>query len=187
MASTSDFKNGLVLKHKTSLWKIIEFLHVKPGKGPAFVRTKLKNLLTGQIVEETFRSGAKIETVQLKTKSFNYLYSSGRDYFFMDNDSYEQITLDEDVIKEIKYFLTDNVKVDILFDEKIPIEIKIPKNMNLKVTQCEPGIKGNSSQTSTKPATLETGLIIQVPLFIKEGELIKVNTDENKYIERVKN
>lgn len=186
MASTSDFKNGLVLKHKSSLWKIIEFLHVKPGKGPAFVRTKLKNLLSGQIVEETFRSGAKFDSVQLQTKSFNYLYSSGQDYFFMDNDSYEQITLNQEVIKDIKYFLIDNLKVDILFDGKNPLEIRIPKNMNLKVTQCDPGIKGNSSQTSTKPATLETGLVIQVPLFIKEGEIIKVNTDDNKYIERVK-
>ena len=186
MASTTDFKNGVILRRKDNLWKIVEFQHVKPGKGAAFVRTKLKNIKTGQVVEETFRSGEKVEIVRVEARSYNFLYNDGDDYCFMDNKTYEQISLSKIILEDIIDFLIENTTVDILFDGELPIEVRIPLHMNLLVTETEPGEKGNTAQGATKPAVLESGLIIQVPLFIKEGELIRVDTKDKKYIERAK-
>ena len=186
MASTTDFKNGVILRRKDSLWKIIEFQHVKPGKGAAFVRTKLKNITTGQVVDETFRAGEKVEIVRVETHSYNYSYNDGNDYYFMDNETFEQIFIAKEKLSDILDFLIENTVVDILFDGDIPLEVRIPMHMNFLVSKTEPGERGNTAQGATKPAVLETGLTIQVPLFIKEGEKIRIDTKEKKYIERAK-
>tara|TARA_Y100001968_G_scaffold318291_1_gene348314 strand:+ start:688 stop:1248 length:561 start_codon:yes stop_codon:yes gene_type:complete len=186
MASTSDFRNGLIINHKNNLWKIIEFLHVKPGKGGAFVRTKLKNVRTGQVVDETFRAGEKIETIRIEARNFNYLYNDGDLYYFMDNETFDQISLNIEKINDIKEFLIENTQTTIAFNGEDPIEVRIPQHMNLKVKQTDPGFKGDTAQGGTKPATLETGLIVQVPLFIEEGETVRIDTKDKRYIERVK-
>ena len=186
MASTSDFKNGLILRVKDGLWKIVEFQHVKPGKGAAFVRSKLKNISTGQVVENTFRAGEKVEVVRVESHSYNFSYSDGDDYYFMDNETYEQISLPKDSLSDIIDFLIENTSVDILFDGDTPLEVRIPQHMNFIVAKTEQGEKGNTATGATKPAELETGLIIHVPLFIKEGESIRIDTKEKKYIERTK-
>ena len=186
MASTADFRNGLIINHKNNLWKIVEFQHVKPGKGAAFVRTKLKNIKTGQVVDETFRAGEKVEIVRVETHSYNFSYNDANDYYFMHNETFDQISLEKETIVDILDFLIDNTTVDILFDDTLPLEVRIPLHMNFVISKTEPGEKGNTAQGGTKPAELETGLIIQVPLFIKEGDKIRVDTKEKKYIERVK-
>lgn len=187
MASTTDFKNGVILRRKENLWKIVEFQHVKPGKGAAFVRTKLKNIKTGQVVEETFRAGEKVEIVRVDVRNYNFMYNDGDDFYFMDNETYEQISLPKLTLEDINDFLIENTTVDILFDGDLPIEVRIPLHMNLSVIETEPGEKGNTAQGATKPAKLESGLIINVPLFIKEGDILRIDTREKKYIERVKN
>ncbi len=186
MASTSDFRNGLILNHKNNLWKIVEFLHVKPGKGGAFVRTKLKNVKTGQVVDETFRAGEKIETIRIEAREFNYLYNDGDLYYFMDNETFDQISLSKAQISDIKDFLIENTKTTIAFNGDEPIEVRIPQHMNIKIIQTDPGFKGDTAQGGTKPATLETGLVIQVPLFIQEGETVRIDTKDKRYIERIK-
>ncbi len=186
MADTSDFRNGLVIDHKGALWKIVEFLHVKPGKGPAFVRTKLKNVKTGQVVEETFRAGEKIQPIRLEARDFNYLYSDGDFYYFMDNETYEQTSLNKEQVSDVLDFLIENTPTTIAFNGVEPIEVRIPQHMNMKVAKTDPGERGNTAQGGTKPAELETGVIIQVPLFITEGEMIRIDTKERRYIERVK-
>jgi len=186
MANTSDFRNGLIIDHKNNLFKIVEFQHVKPGKGGAFVRTKLKNVKTGQVVDETFRAGEKITTVRIEAREYNYLYSNGDRYIFMDNETYEQIELDENVIEDVKLFLIENTKTVIAFNDEDPIEVRIPAHMNLKVVETDPGEKGNTAQGGTKPAKLETGLTVHVPLFVQIDDTIRVDTREKKYIERIK-
>ena len=187
MGNTSDFKNGLILNHKGSLWKIVEFLHVKPGKGSAFVRTKLKNIKNGQVVDETFRSGQKIETVRVEAKDYNYIYNDDTSYYFMDSETFEQISLNQNQINPNSLlFMIENTKVKILFDKEEAIEVRIPSHMNLKVIQTDPGFKGDTSQGGTKPAVLETGVVIQVPLFINEGDKVRIDTQEKRYIERSK-
>ena len=186
MSGTSDFRNGLIIEHKNNLFKIIEFQHVKPGKGGAFVRTKLKNIKTGQMIDETFRAGANIIIVRIEAREFNFLYSDGSTFFFMDNETYEQIELQESLIEDITPFLIENTKTVIAFDDETPIEVRIPPHINMEVIETDPGEKGNTAQGGTKPATLQTGLVIQVPLFIQIGEMIRVDTREKKYIERVK-
>ncbi len=186
MPSTTDFKNGLILRMKHNLWKIIDFQHVKPGKGAAFVRSKLKNIQTGQVIDNTFRSGEKVEIVRVESHSYNFSYSDGDDYYFMHNETYEQISIQKDKLSDIINFLIENTSVDILFDGQIPLEVRIPQHMNFVVSKTEQGDRGNTATGATKPAELETGLIIQVPLFIKEGEKIRIDTKEKKYIERTK-
>ena len=186
MASTADFKNGLIINHKNNLWKIVEFLHVKPGKGSAFVRSKLKNIRTGQVVEETFRAGEKIESVRVEARDYDYLYNDGSNYIFMDQETYEQINLSKDQVIDVLDFLLENTKATIAFNGDEPIEIRIPKHMNIEVLETDPGEKGNTAQGGTKPAILKTGISIQVPLFIQIGDIIRVDTKDRKYIERVK-
>ena len=186
MASTTDFKNGLILRMKDSLWKIVDFQHVKPGKGAAFVRSKLKNIQTGQVIDNTFRAGEKVEIVRVESHSYNFSYNDGNDYYFMDNKTYEQISLSKESLSEIIDFLIENTSVDILFDGDIPLEVRIPQHMNFIISKTEQGEKGNTATGATKPAELETGLIIHVPLFIKEGDKIRIDTRDKKYIERVK-
>ena len=186
MSSTSDFRNGLIIEHKNNLFKIVEFQHVKPGKGGAFVRTKLKNIKTGQMIDETFRSGANISIIRIEAREYNYLYSDGSTFFFMDNETYEQIELQETLIEDIAPFLIENTKTIIAFNDETPIEVRIPAHINMEVVETDPGEKGNTAQGGTKPATLQTGLLIQVPLFVQIGDKIRVDTREKKYIERVK-
>ena len=187
MANTSDFKNGLIFNHKGNLWKIIEFLHVKPGKGGAFVRSKLKNIKTGQVVDETFRAGEKIDVVRIEARDFNYLYNDGSLYYFMDNETFDQISLSKEQIgKENLDFLIENTTVTVAFNGDEPIEVRIPSHMNLKVTDTDPGEKGNTAQGGSKPATLESGVIINVPLFINKNDIVRIDTRDKRYIERVK-
>ena len=186
MADTSDFRNGLVIDYRSNLFKIVEFLHVKPGKGGAFVRTKLKNVKTGQVIEETFRSGEKISIIRLEAQSFNYLYKDNDMYHFMNNETFEQISMDFSSVGESSKFLIENTETTIVFHGESPIEIRIPAHINLKVVDTDPGEKGNTAQGGSKPAKLETGISIQVPLFIQIGDIIRVDTKEKKYIERTK-
>ena len=186
MADTSNFRNGLIINHKNALWKIIEFLHVKPGKGSAFVRTKLKNIKTGQVVDETFRAGEKIIEVRIEARDYNYLYKDGDNYIFMDNETFDQIQLSDKQTKDVNEFLIENTIVTIAFNNTEPIEVRIPQHMNLKVIETDPGEKGNTAQGGTKPAILETGLTVHVPLFVQINDTIRIDTRENKYIERVK-
>jgi len=186
MATTSDFRNGLILNHRKSLWKIVEFLHVKPGKGPAFVRTKIKNIKTGQLVDETFRAGQKIETVRIESKDYNYLYKDSDLYYFMDSETFEQITLNSQQIgQHIKDFLIENVATTIVFDKEDPIEVRLPSHLNVEIIKTDPGEKGNTAQGGTKPATISSGLSINVPLFIQEGDFVRVDTRDKRYLERV--
>ena len=186
MADTSDFKNGLVFKHKNNLVKITEFLHVKPGKGPAFVRTKLKNIKTGQVVDETFRSGEKIDIIRLEAQQFNYLYKDLDSYYFMNNETFEQIELSPEAIGESHNLLIENTETTIVFHGDNPIEIRLPVHMVYEVVDTDPGEKGNTAQGGSKPAKIETGLTLQVPLFVQIGDSVKVDTKERKYIERIK-
>ena len=186
MADTSDFRNGLVINHKNNLVKIVEFLHVKPGKGGAFVRTKLKNIKTGQVVDETFRSGEKIDIIRLEALQFNYLYKDSDDYYFMNNETFEQISLSKDVIGSASDFLIENTETTIVFHEESPIEIRLPVHMNYEIVDTDPGEKGNTAQGGTKPAKIVTGIVLQVPLFVQIGDTVRVDTREKRYIERIK-
>ncbi len=186
MANTSDFKNGLIIDHKNNLWKIVEFLHVKPGKGGAFVRSKLKNIRTGQVIEETFRAGEKIEVVRVVARNYTYLYNENENYVFMDQETYDQISLSKSQVEDILDFLLENTKTTIAFNGEEAIEVRIPQHMNLSITETDPGEKGNTAQGGSKPATLETGIIIQVPLFIQIGDIVRIDTKEKRYIERIK-
>jgi len=187
MANTSDFKNGLIIDHKSNLWKIVEFLHVKPGKGGAFVRSKLKNIRTGQVVDETFRAGEKIEVVRVEARNYTYLYNQNENYVFMDQETYDQINLSKSQVENVLDFLLENTKTTIAFNGEEAIEVRIPQHKNLSIKETDPGEKGNTAQGGSKPATLETGIIIQVPLFIQIGDIVRIDTKEKRYIERIKN
>ena len=187
MASTSDIKNGLSIKHNHDIYKIIEFLHVKPGKGPAFVRTKLKSLTNGKVLDNTFSAGHKIDTVRVETHTFQYLYAEGDDFHFMNAESFEQITLNKNVL-DSPDLLKEGEVVSVLFstEDNMALSIEMPASVVLRVASSEPGVKGNTATNATKPAILETGARINVPLFINEGDKIKVDTEKGSYIERVK-
>ena len=187
MATTSDFKNGLCIKHNNNLWKIESFQHVKPGKGPAFVRTKIRNLNTGRLLENTFTSGVKIEIIRIENRKYQFLYSEGEDYHLMNTDDYEQIMLGKNFIENVK-FLKDGENINVLFhaDKGMPLSASLPIHVILRIIHTEPGIKGNTATNTFKPATTETGANIQVPLFINEGDQVKIDTEKGIYIERVK-
>ncbi|MBD3231325.1 elongation factor P [Candidatus Dependentiae bacterium] len=185
MISTSDFKRGATkILWNNEPWVVVEFQHVKPGKGGAFVRTKLKNLITNRILEETFRSGEKFPEPDLERKKMQYLYADDL-YHFMDQDSYEQIEFDPKYIENIKKYLKEAEIYDVLFFKDKPITVEPPLFMELSVANTVPGVKGDTAQGGNKPAILETGLVVSVPLFINEGDKIKVDTRDDKYIERV--
>ena len=186
MASTADFRNGLVMEIDGQLWTIIYFQHVKPGKGPAFVRTKLKKVLTGAVVEKTFRSGEKVTTVRLERRPVSYSYSDGQLYHFMDQETFEMIPLSDDVIgaDQLQY-LKENMECEGLVHDGKVLSVELPQFVELEVTESDPGVKGDTAQGGTKPATLETGAVIQVPLFVEVGDVIKVDRTENKYLTRV--
>lgn len=186
MATTNDLKNGMVLKLDNNLWQVVEFQHVKPGKGPAFVRTKIKNVLSGKIVDKTFNAGVKVETATVDRRDMTYLYHDGQDYVFMDVDTYEQVNVSEDIVGNAKNFMLENQKVVVSFHEGQVLFIDLPASVVLEISYTEPGLQGDRSNAGTKPATLETGYEIQVPLFINQGEKVKVDTRTGDYISRVK-
>ena len=185
MYETSDFKKGLKLLIEGQPWAIVDFQHVKPGKGNQFSRTKLRNLLTGQNLERTFKSGEKFEVPNVETKEMAYLYKDDGGYNFMDQSNYEQLCINETEIGDAKNYLTENLMVTILFFNEKAVGVEVPKAVNLKVAYTEPGIKGDRVTGATKPATLETGLVVNVPLHINEGDLLRVDTSSAAYVERV--
>lgn len=187
MIATSDFRKGLKVEYKGEPCEIVDFQHVKMGRGGAIVRTKLKNIKTGAILEETFRSGEKLEPPQLEEKSMQYLYSQDNMYYFMDEETYEQIPLAESLLSDAKKFLKENLTVRILYHKGVPITVDIPTFVELTVVKTDPaGFKGDTTSGGGKPATLETGAIVRVPFHINEGDVIKVDTRTSEYIERVK-
>ena len=185
MASTADFKNGLVLNIDGQLWTIIEFQHVKPGKGPAFVRAKLKNVLSGKVVDKTYNAGVKVETATVDRRDTTYLYRDGDDFVFMDSQDYEQHSLPESLVGGAANFLLESMPVQIAFNEGSPLYIELPTTVELVVANTEPGLQGDRSSAGTKPATLETGAEIQVPLFINTGDKLKVDSRDGNYLGRV--
>ncbi len=186
MASTAEFHNGMVLQMDGGLWTIVYFQHVKPGKGGAFVRTKLKNVLTGAVLERTFRSGEKVPDVQLSRRPVTYSYADGDLYYFMDDQTFDLVPLTRDVIGEeqLKY-LKENMPCEGLVHDERVISVDLPKFVELAIAETEPGVKGDTAQGATKPARLETGAVIQVPLFLEEGQVVRVDRREDKYITRV--
>ena len=188
MSTTSDIRNGLCIKYNHDIYKIIEFLHVKPGKGPAFVRTKLKSLTSGKVVDNTFSAGHKIEVVRVETNKFQYLYKESETYHFMNVDDYNQITVQE-ILLDSPDFLKEGEIVTVLTntEDGSTLSVEMPQSVILEITSTEPGVKGNTATNATKPAIVETGAKINVPLFINEGDKIKIDPEKRSYLERVKN
>lgn len=184
MYSTADFHKGLKIEIDGKPYNIVEYQHVKPGKGGAFVRTKLKNLETGQVLEQTFRSGAKVERPDLEQKDVQYLYQEGDQFVFMDNQNYEQIYISDEFLGDSVYYLQPNIELELLYFNGRPIGVELPTSVVLAVTYCEPGMKGDTATGATKPATLESGLVVQVPLFVNEGDMLKIDTRTGSYMER---
>ena len=185
MYSTADFRKGLKIELEGKPFIMVDFLHVKPGKGGAFVRTRLKNMETGQVLERTFRSGEKVDRPDLVERDMQYLYQDAEGYCFMDNNNYEQIFIDDEHLGDSKNFLKENVDVKVLLFNNKPIGIDLPIFVELSIAQTDPGLRGDTATGSTKPATLETGYVIQVPLFINEGDRVKIDTRTGEYVERV--
>lgn len=186
MYSTAEFKKGLKIELDGVPYTMVDFQHVKPGKGGAFVRTKLKSLFTGRVLDQTFRSGEKVKRPDLMEREMQYLYREGDGFYMMDNETFEQIMLTADQVGEARLYLTENMNVKILFFNQQPVAVEVPLFVELAVAQTEPGVKGDTAAGGTKPATLESGLTIQVPLFLNEGDRVKVDTRTGTYIERVK-
>jgi elongation factor P len=186
MPSTSDFRPGLVIKYNNELWTITEFQHVNPGNWRAFVRTKLKNVKSGKVVENRFRAGEAIEIIRIERKEFQFLYRDGSGYVFMDKDTYEQLSVQEEQVGEGAIFLKDGESVDILFNGTEITGLELPITVELQVVETVPGVRGDSANSGTKPAKVETGASVNVPLFINEGDVVKIDTRSGDYIERVK-
>jgi elongation factor P len=186
MADTSDFRNGLIIKFKNDLYTITEFQHVKPGKGGAFVRSTLKNLKTGRVIDNTFRAGESIEVIRVERRKFQYLYRDGDFLVCMDNETYEQINIPIEYIGDGLQFLKESTEIEILFNGSEIVSVDIPIFVNLEVVETEPGFRGDTATGASKPAKLETGASINVPLFINQGDVLKVDTRTASYVERVK-
>ena len=187
MATTSDIRKGLCIHFNNDIYKVIEFLHVKPGKGPAFVRTKLKSVTSGKVVDNTFSAGHKIEDVRVETRKYQFLYAEADMYHFMNKEDYNQIELQESILDQPKLMKEGEVvTIMINTEDSSPLSVEMPASVILEITHAEPGVKGNTATNATKPATAETGAKINVPLFINEGDKIKVDTEKGIYIERVK-
>ncbi len=185
MATSNDLKNGLVLNIDGQLWSVVEFQHVKPGKGGAFVRTKLKNVLSGKVVDKTFNAGTKVETATVDKRDFQYLYKEGSDFVFMDNQSYEQLHVSGETVGEMAKFMLENQDAVVAVHDGTPLYVELPAAVELTISYTEPGMQGDRSTGGTKPATLETGAEIAVPLFITTGEKVKVDTRDGSYLGRV--
>jgi elongation factor P len=186
MYSTAEFKKGLKIEIDGTPYIIVDFQHVKPGKGGAFVRTKLKNLINGRVVDQTFRSGEKVDKPDLEEKEMQYLYKEGDRYCMMDNETYEQLALTSEQLGDSVLYLIENLNLKVLFFNQQPVAVELPNFVELTVAQAEPGVKGDTASGGTKPATLESGAVIQVPLFINEGDRVRVDTRTGTYIERAK-
>ena len=185
MATTNDLKNGIVLKLDGQLWTVTDFQHVKPGKGGAFVRTTLKNVLSGKVVDKTFNAGLKVETATVDKRSMTYLYKDGSDFVFMDGDTFDQIHVSAQTLGGGADYLLENTEVTVAVHDNVPLFVELPVTMELVVQHTDPGLQGDRSTGGTKPATLETGAEIQVPLFITTGEKLKVDTRDGRYLGRV--
>ena len=186
MASTNDLKNGMVLKlDNDQLWSVVEFQHVKPGKGPAFVRTKLKHVLSGKVVDKTFNAGVKVETANVDKRGMQFSYKDGEDFVFMDMDTYDQINITRAVLGDNANYLLEGFEATVAMYEGSPLYVELPVSVELEVTHTEPGLQGDRSSAGTKPATLETGAEIQVPLFINTGDKLKVDSRDGSYLGRV--
>ncbi len=186
MASTNDLKNGMVLKIEGQLWAVVEFQHVKPGKGPAFVRTKLRNVESGKNVDKTFNAGTKVETANVDKRTMQYLYNDGTSYVFMDTSTYEQLEVSPEIVGDAKNFMLENQDAIVATNEGRVLFVELPASVELLIAETEPGLQGDRSTGGTKPATLETGHTIAVPLFITTGEKVKVDTRDSSYLGRVK-
>lgn len=184
MISVNDFRTGLTIEVDGELWQVVEFQHVKPGKGAAFVRSKLKNLRTGSLQEKTFRAGEKVEQARIETREMQYLYNAGEEYTFMDTENYEQVTLSlKQIEREVK-FLKENMMVHLIVHQGEVLGVELPNTVTLEVVQTDPGIRGDTATGGSKPATLETGLVVQVPLFINVGDQVVVDTRTEQYVSR---
>lgn len=186
MYSTADFKKGLKIEIDGTPYVIVDFLHVKPGKGGAFVRTKLKNLLTGRVIDQTFRAGERVKRPDLMEREMQYLYREGDNFYMMDNETFDQIFLTGEQLGDARLFLKENLNVKVLFFNRQPVAVELPTFVELAVAETEPGVRGDTATGGSKPATLETGAVIQVPLFVEQGDIVKVDTRTGEYIERVK-
>jgi elongation factor P len=186
MYSTADFRKGLKIELDGSPYVIVDFQHVKPGKGGAFVRTKLKNLLTGRVLDQTFRSGERLKRPDLMEREMQYLYREGDSFCLMDNETYEQLWLTLEQVGDARLFMSENLNVQVLFFNQKPVAVELPNFVELEVAQTEPGVRGDTATGGAKPATLESGAVIQVPLFINEGDLVRVDTRTGSYLERAK-
>jgi elongation factor P len=185
VATSNDIKNGTVLRIDGNLWSVIEFQHVKPGKGGAFVRTKMKNVLSGKVVDKTFNAGIKVETANVDRRDFQYLYMDGEDFVFMDNDTYDQVNVPAATVGDAKDYMLEGMSVMLASNDGTPLYIELPTSVVLEITYTEPGLQGDRSTGGTKPATLETGAEIQVPLFLEQGVKVKVDTRTGDYLGRV--
>jgi elongation factor P len=185
MATTNDIKNGSVLNIDGQLWTVIEFQHVKPGKGGAFVRTKMKNVMSGKVVDRTFNAGTKVDFETVDRREYQYLYQDGDSYVFMDLSDYDQVTVSATVVGDAKNYMIENQAVQIAMNNDVPLYIELPTSVILELTYTEPGLQGDRSTGGTKPATLETGLEIQVPLFLEQGTKVKIDTRDGSYLGRV--
>ena len=183
--STADFKNGMCIEYNNKLWTIVEFQHVKPGKGGAFVRTKLRDVRTGRIVDNTFNAGTKFDSVRMETRKMQYLYNDGTDFNFMDNNTYEQLALGADIVGDVAKWLKENDEVSLQYagDELIGIEPTM--FVELEVAETEPGFKGDTVQGSTKPATLETGAVVNVPMYVEVGDVLQIDTRDGRFVKRM--
>ena len=187
MATTSDIRKGLCIRYNNDIYKIIDFLHVKPGKGPAFVRTKLKSVTNGKVLENTFSAGHKIEDIRVETHKYQFLYNDNDEYHFMNVDDYNQISINKTIIDNAELMKEgEMVSISINTEDNTPLSAEMPASVILEIKHTEPGLKGNTATNATKPATLETGAIVNVPLFINKGDKIKVDTEKGNYIERIK-
>jgi elongation factor P len=185
VATTNDLKNGLVLRIDGNLWSVTEFQHVKPGKGGAFVRTTLKNVMTGKVVDKTFNAGTKVETANVDRRDMTYLYRDGDDFVFMDSNDYEQIPVPGQTVGDQSRFLLENQEVQVSFNDGVPLFIEMPASVELEITHTDPGVQGDRSTGGTKPATVSTGAEIAVPLFLETGTTVKVDTRDGRYLGRV--
>jgi elongation factor P len=185
VATTNDLKNGLVLNLEGQLWSVVEFQHVKPGKGPAFVRTKLKHVLSGKVVDKTFNAGTKVDTATVDKRDMQYLYKDGEDFVFMDTDTYDQLHVSAATVGDAAHFMLENQDAIVALHEGTPLYVELPTSVVLEITYTEPGLQGDRSTGGTKPATLETGYDIAVPLFLETGTKVKIDTRSGEYLGRV--
>jgi len=185
MISVNDFKTGITIELEGVLWQVVDFQHVKPGKGAAFVRSKLKNLAKGTSVEKTFRGGEKVKRAIVERKPYQFLYASDDEYVFMNNESYDQVQISSELIGDGLKWLKDSMDVQIVFHEEKILEVEMPNFVELKVTQTDPGLEGDTAQGGSKPATVETGAIVTVPLFVEEGDILQIDTRSGEYLKRV--